>query len=180
MTDTKIYKITSNHTENIFIGSTIRTLTEIEEEHAANYNRYLKDNTNNYCTSFELIKQPTYEILLIEEVNVEGEADLSKIKGTYIKNTPNCVNKQIAGRTQEQWNKDNQEHRSKLAKERYQNNKEDKKLKTKEYYQNNKEELLAKQREKIECECSGNYSRSQEARHYKTVKHQNYIKTKNA
>jgi ATP:corrinoid adenosyltransferase len=174
----KIYKITSNHTPNVFMGSTIRTLKDVLEEHESNYNRYLKDNNNNYCSSFELIKQPTYDIVLIEEVNVETEAELSKIKGEYIKNTDNCINKCVAGRTQKEWIDDNAEHISEIGKEYYKKNKDTKKLKTKEYYEKNKEALSLKKKEKIVCECSSNYTHGGKAKHLKTTKHQDYINNK--
>jgi hypothetical protein len=171
----KIYKITSEHTPNVYIGSTIRTLKERLKDHKKDYNRYLKDNNNNYCSSFELIKQPTYEIVLIEEVNVETQTELVKKEGEYIKNTDNCVNKCVAGRSQKEYEKDNAEHRSELGKERYKKNKDAQKLKTKEYYKNNKEALSLKKKEKIVCECSGNYTRVGKAKHLKTEKHKSYI-----
>jgi hypothetical protein len=173
MSKQKIYKITSNHIPGIFIGNTERTLKEVLEDHESNYNRYLKDNNNNYCTSFELLKQPTYDIELVAEVTSEEE--VSEIKGYHIKNTENCINKHVAGRTLKEWQQDNSEHRLEVTQEYYEKNKEKIKEQKKEYRKNNKEKIAEKKREMVICECSGTYSSDHKTRHTQTTKHQNFI-----
>lgn len=170
MSKHKIYKITSNHTNDVFIGSTIRTLQEALEDHESTYNRHLKDDKNHYCTSFKLLKQSTYNIELIIEVN---ENEMVKIKNDHIKNTQHCVNKHVAGRTQKEWQQDTSQHRLEVAKEYYEKNKEKIKENKKEYYKNNKDTM--KKRDVITCVCSGTYSGGQEKKHSQTKKHQDFI-----
>ena len=64
----KIYKICSNLTDNIYIGSTTQSLSQRLSEHVRRCNHYIKID-NNYISSFEIIKLGDYYITLIEECN---------------------------------------------------------------------------------------------------------------
>ena len=65
----KIYKIVDNTTGNIYIGSTCKPLSARLACHRASYKIYL--NTGKpYYSSFEILKNNNFDIILIEEVNV--------------------------------------------------------------------------------------------------------------
>ena len=69
---------------------------------------------------------------------------------------------------------DNKEKIKEKGKEYRQDNKEKIKEKYKEYYKNNKE----KRNKKFECECGGKYLHTNKSSHFKTKKHQEYMKSK--
>lgn len=60
-----IYKITSNETEQIYIGSTIQPLHKRLIQHRNKYKRY-KNGTYHYLSSFEIVKYDDAIIILIE------------------------------------------------------------------------------------------------------------------
>jgi predicted GIY-YIG superfamily endonuclease len=52
-----IYKIVSDSTDKIYIGSTVKTLEKRLEYHENSYEIwYHKDFRRGYCTSFEILK----------------------------------------------------------------------------------------------------------------------------
>ena len=62
----KIYKICSNLTDKIYIGSTTQTLAKRLYHHVSQYTSYNIDNSKVYVSSFEIIKLEDYYISLIE------------------------------------------------------------------------------------------------------------------
>jgi len=102
-----IYSIRSHQTKDIYIGSTIQTLSMRIASHRREYKRWLKTNTK-YCSSFKLIQYEDVYIELIEEINVQSRQELRKLEGECIRKT-NCVNKIIAGRTKKEYNLDNRD-----------------------------------------------------------------------
>ena len=61
----KIYKITSNQTENVYIGSTCKTLSERLNGHQRKYRDYDAAEGYGYYASFEIVK---YDDAIIEEL----------------------------------------------------------------------------------------------------------------
>jgi hypothetical protein len=49
-------------------------------------------------------------IELIEDYPCNSKAELLKREGEIIRQTPNCVNRCVAGRTKKEWDSDNREH----------------------------------------------------------------------
>lgn len=49
-------------------------------------------------------------IELIEEFPCNSKVELLKREGEIIKQTPNCVNRCVAGRTKKEWDEANREH----------------------------------------------------------------------
>ncbi len=106
----KIYKICSNLTDKIYIGSTTQTLAKRLYAHVLDYKQYVKTNTK-YITSFEIIMLGDYYITLIEEHTFNNRQQLCRREGEIIKlNINNVVNKQITGRTDTEYYNDNIEH----------------------------------------------------------------------
>jgi len=100
----KIYAIRSHQTPDVYIGATCTTLTKRLSEHKSHYKK-----NNKYYTSFEILKYPDYYIELVEEVKCENKMELTRREGQIIRETENCVNKVIAGRTNREWREDNKE-----------------------------------------------------------------------
>jgi hypothetical protein len=143
MTDTrynngKIYKLVSNHTDKIYIGSTIQKLSSRISGHRRAYNTYLNGKTNN-VTSFNLVCFPDCKIYLIELCNCNSKYELEKRERFYIESME-CVNKIIPGRTKKEYAQDNHAYISERGKKYYQINK--KKITDRE---------KEKRKEKIEC-----------------------------
>ena len=113
-----IYKIKSLQTDKIYIGSTKKTLEKRLSEHKSKYKIWIKDNTKNYLTSFEILKFNDYQIELIETCVYVDNAEKLKKEGYHIKlNIVICVNKVIAGRTKTEYNVDNYERCSEQKRE---------------------------------------------------------------
>lgn len=91
----KIYKITSKQTDVIYIGSTVKSLSERMGSHKSNYTRY-KQGLHNYVSSYQILEYDDAIIELIENYPCESKQELLAREGYYIKNNPKCINKHIA------------------------------------------------------------------------------------
>ena len=154
----KIYKITSPHTDSVYVGSTIKSLRQRLQEHESNYRSYLKGKRMK-LESFEILKLNDYNIELIENYPCNNRNELVLREGYWMK-LIECVNNTIAGRTKKQYHIDNREHHINYSKK---------------YYQINKNTLLEKQKMQTNCECGGHYARNHKARHMRSKKHQKYL-----
>jgi hypothetical protein len=139
-----IYKIVSNKTDKIYIGSTTKKLKERFRGHK----KHLKDNTG--VTSKQIMKYDDARIELIETMIFNNRSELSKREGYYIKlHKDKCVNKMVAGRTEKEYYLDTLEH-------------------IKQYYNDNIEHIKENQNAIEICAlCDGTYTRRNKARHYK-------------
>jgi len=103
----KIYQIVSPDGTK-YIGSTIRELHSRFYNHVSDYK-----NNKHGTASFDLFKKYGIEnckIELIENYPCDSRKMLEKREGEIIKQTLNCINKVIAGRTTKEWICDNIEH----------------------------------------------------------------------
>jgi hypothetical protein len=151
----KIYKIVDNTNENIYIGSTSEpTLAKRLANHLRSYKYYLTHKTH-YISSFKIIENGDYEIVLLETYPCNLKDELKARERYYIE-TLNCVNKYIPTRTREEYREEHKEDKkaydqiykaenkekiSEYRLEYYQNNKDYFKQKNDEYYEQNKEQL---------------------------------------
>ena len=101
MTIGRIYKITDNTNDNIYIGSTTKQLNERLKGHEYDYKRYLNGKFN-YITSFMIIKNNDYDIELIEELQYNLNDELFAREGHFI-SILECVNKFIPNRTKKEY-----------------------------------------------------------------------------
>ena len=145
----KIYAIKSNETDEVYIGSTCDILKGRFCSHKADFKRKLRGEKFRYSTSDKLLKYSDAYIELIEEYPCETKRELLDREGYFIKNTPNCVNTQIQGRTMAEWRVDNAEKIKKYSKEYYEKNREIQNEKHKEWYYSDKgREYLERLKEK--------------------------------
>ena len=166
----KIYVIKSNETEDVYIGSTCATL----KTRLINHKSAFKTGKKRIGEARKILKYADAYIELIENCSCETKRELLDREGEVIKNTPNCVNTQIQGRTMAQYRIDNDEKLKQQGKEYREKNKEMlnekynkwyKTDKAKEYYEKQKQ----KRNVKVSCpNCNKEYSKSNLKRHMKT------------
>jgi P2-related tail formation protein len=94
----KIYKITCNITNKIYIGATCKTLNARISNHKNDYKRSLK-NKYNYVSSHDIIKNNDYKIELIENYPCNNKKELQE-REKYFINTIHCINKYMKNKTQ--------------------------------------------------------------------------------
>jgi hypothetical protein len=169
----KIYKLVSNQTDKIYIGSTCKDrLCQRLATHKGHYNHWLKNNNNGYMASYELFKLGDVEIILLESVNCNSKDELLKKEREYIeKHKEILVNKVRPIITKDE--------RKQYRKQHTEDNKEKIKEWKKQYYSENKEEINERRKEIYNCECGKKYTIRNKARHERTPKHQKYINLSN-
>ena len=144
----RIYKIVSSECDGCYIGSTTKHLNKRFSDHKAHYKRYVA-GTQNYITSFEILKFVDAQIELIHEGVFTCKKDLEHLEGEIIQTTPNAVNKHVAG-----WTGTMQEYRQ-------------------QYRHRNMEKLNMHYNTKHDCSrCGGKYMLRNKSRHVKSKTHQ--------
>ena len=134
----KIYKITDVGYNKCYIGSTCESLSKRMERHRKQYKEYIKGRMKKKTTAIDIFNEFGIEnckIELIENYPCQSKEELFKREGGHIKATE-CVNRQIAGRTQQEWKLDNPEQ----AREYYERGK----VRARAYYHKHKEEIIEK------------------------------------
>ena len=163
-----IYTIRSQHTDNIYIGSTCQPLYKRFFEHRRKYTRY-KKGVPIYISSYKILEFGDGYIELLESYPCNSRMELHKREGELIRQYKDvCVNMCVAGRTIKQYKMENKEQIKEKGKQYRMENKE----KIKKYREKNKERLT----EKHNCDCGGHYMLKHKATHEKTKKHLNFIK----
>jgi hypothetical protein len=149
----KIYKIVDYTNNNNYIGSTCEPiLARRLAGHVGSYKSYLNGKTN-YVSSFKVLENGNYNIILIEEYPCETKDQLLAREGHYIENM-DCVNKYKAGAFNE------------VGRIEY----------DKQHHQKNIEKIHNRKNKKFNCECCGKYIDANRQHHMKSKKHQNYLK----
>jgi hypothetical protein len=170
----KIYAIKSNETKDVYIGSTCSTLEKRMSSHKADYKRKLRGETFRSTTSENVLKYSDVCIELIENFPCETKKQLLDREGEIIKNTPNCINTQVQGRTMAQYRIDNVEKLKQQQMEYRERNKEILKDRFNKWYSSDgAKEYYEKQKVKrnviVKCpNCDKDVSKSNLSRHMKT------------
>ena len=156
----KVYCIKSPHTPNIYIGSTIQPLSYRMSLHNYHYRKHTKGEHGN-ISSFDIIKFGDAYIELIENYPCANKEELEKREGEIIRESPNSINNNIAGRTKQQYYEDNKESILERHKQYYEDNKESIRERHKQYYDDNKESIRehAKQHYEDNKEYYNQYSK---------------------
>jgi hypothetical protein len=87
----RIYKIIDLDTNEYYIGSTTIALSQRLAQHVSSYKCYLNGKGNN-ITSFKIIEQGNYDIVLIELFPCESKEQLHAKESHYCQSIT-CVNK---------------------------------------------------------------------------------------
>jgi hypothetical protein len=157
----KIYKLWSPEGDEIYIGSTIQKLCDRKTKHKFGDGSVSK-------ILFE--KYTDVRIELLEYFPCNNKEELNKKEGEYIRKL-DCVNRNIAGRTQKEWCDDNKEKIKENKKEYRENNKD----RFKEWCENNKEKIKEYRQNKFTCECGKTVTFINKARHERSKVHQAFI-----
>lgn len=174
----KIYKIVSNQTDKVYVGSTTKKyLSQRIDEHRSRF-RAWKRNTYHYVTSFDIIQYDDAEIILIENAECKSKDELHARERHWIDQL-DCVNKNIPGRGRKEYIKEyckkNREKLCQTKKRYYTENNEKIKKKSNRYYENNKNNILQRLQKKDSCICGIVVSHGHRSRHNKSVKHKQWI-----
>lgn len=144
---TKIYKIWSLLGNKIYIGSTTKDyLSQRMTSHRYTYNKYKKTN-KCFITSFILFDEYGIEncsIELLEAKHCNNIDEVKQLEGGYIRKLE-CVNKNIAGRTNKEYNKDNKDKLNIHCAKYYEEHKDDIQKKHNKYYEDNKAKIRLQQ-----------------------------------
>jgi len=184
----RIYKIVSDSTDKIYIGSTCNPLCKRLSQHRSAHKKCKEGKkTNGIVKSFEIIESGNFDIVLLENYPCESKEQLHARERYWIEqNKAIAVNKYIPTRTYDEYYKENVEtlkekmkiyainHKAEKResdKKYYNKNIDDVKACHKEYYEKNKETINEKRREKIVCACGSTVRKAAILRHNKTAKH---------
>lgn len=156
--NSKIYAIRSHQTEEIYIGSTTQTLSRRMAGHRTAYKRFTEGKTTAFYTSFKILSDVDAYVELLEEFPCVNRIELNKREGELIRSM-DCVNKNIAGRSQKQYQKQWREHNKDYQKQWHADNKKH----------------ADKLNEKHVCPCGGKYTQRNVKQHEKSNKHFDFI-----
>ena len=195
----KIYFITDLNYTKFYYGSTCESLTRRFARHKYSFRRYV-ENDKTYrmgnTTSFNLfnefgISNCKIELVCLCPCNTKEEL-LAK-EGQYIRENE-CVNKNIAGRTQQDYvnehrdqiyernrnyQRNNGDKISQTQHEKYIRNSEYYKQKARENHQEKKDQIHEKKNTVIICGCGKQTTNSNKRRHEKCQYHQNWLNQHN-
>jgi hypothetical protein len=164
----KIYKVVSDNSSDIYIGSTTESLSRRMSGHRKDYNGYLKGIRKYISRVKQIFDCEDCHIVLIEEYPCDSKEQLFMRERYHIENMT-CVNKCVPIRDiKEQKQLD------------YQKNKERYKQCAKEYRKTNVEKTKERKHEKITCECGSIISRGALSNHRKSSSHRYYIEKHNS
>ena len=158
----KIYRIKCNVTGLEYVGSTCEpTLAKRLTKHVGQYRSYLK-GTPNYVSSFKVLENNDYDIILIEKYPCNDRDELYS-RECYFTNQIDCVNI----------------NKKQGVINRMGGRKEYNKEKCKVYHESHKEKIHTRKNVHYDCPCGGRYPHCSKARHFKTKKHIKYTEQQN-
>jgi hypothetical protein len=102
-TNGKVYKIVSNLTNQIYVGSTTKKyLSQRMNDHRSAF-KFYGVKKDKYLTSFVILKFYDAEIVLLENVLCKSKDELRARERHYIETLPNTVNKMHPTRTAQEY-----------------------------------------------------------------------------
>ena len=170
----KIYKISNDFNDSIYIGSTCDTLDKRMIRHKLDKQKHPERLLYKLMND---IGFPRFRIELLENFPCSDKYELLQKEASYIRqcDKQNLLNMEIPNRTYKEWYNDNKEHKKNLSHEYYEKNKEVVLEKIKEYKEINKESIKIRRSEKYICECGSTILKDTLARHKRCQKHIDFI-----
>ena len=171
----KIYIIYSLISSKVYFGSTIRTINDRFKDHINYYNGYKKGKKkycNSTCVMFDELDFNNCKVKLIKNYPCLSRKALELEEGKFIQSSKQCYNKNVAGRSIQEYYKSKVEEIKEQKKEYYKSNVDTIKEQQKKYKELNADKI----KQKNNCICGGKYTKNNKTVHYKTVKHLNYLK----
>ena len=141
----QIYKIVSDNSERVYYGSTTQKLYKRIQCHADNYKRFLEGKQVSNYTSYKVLADGNYSIVLVEKFPCEDKSQLLEREKFYIKNNA-CVNRNVPNRTQKEYRIDNKDKIVEDRRNRYEENTEIIKQQSHDYYHENIEAIKEKKK----------------------------------
>jgi group I intron endonuclease len=158
----KIYKITNDLNDDVYIGSTCDTLSRRFSNHKSKSNK--DPNKSPFHSSMSDIGYERFRIQLIEDYPCQDQYQLRQREAFFMRQI-GTMNKFIPfvneSERKERKKKYNQ------TEQRKEKHREESKL----FYQANKDKILEKEKEKVFCECGCEVRKKEIARHKRTQKH---------
>ena len=187
----KIYKITNDYNDDVYVGSTCNTLVKRFCQHKGDAPK--EDRThlplNNLINEIGFNR---FRIELIEDYPCKDKYELNQRQGFYIRQF-GSLNHNVKGRNKEEYSKTeqarylqkesrerNKESRIEYDKEYYEQNKETIAEKRKKYIETNKNKIQEYIKEKITCECGCLISRCSITKHKKSQTHIELLNAKSS
>ena len=144
----KIYKVVDNGYNKTYYGSTIEQLCKRIGKHRGHYKEYKKGNEHR-VTVYDIFDEFGVEnckIELVELYPCNSISELKRREGEVIRDNE-CVNKVIAGRTVNEWKRDNIDRIHEIAKNYRQRNYDKCIERSREAYRQNREHALQHKKE---------------------------------
>lgn len=94
----RIYAIRASNTDDVYIGSTTKTLAQRLAQHRYDYREYQKGK-GHYKKAFDMIGKDCHYIELLEEYSCKSVEELRAKEQKYIRETQGCINLKLPGRT---------------------------------------------------------------------------------
>jgi len=94
----KIYAIRAPGTDDVYIGSTTKSLAARMANHRAHYKAWI-DGRGNWVNSFLILGYEGAYIELVKLVNCCSKEELNREEGAVVRESPACINKQMPGLT---------------------------------------------------------------------------------
>lgn len=181
----KVYILRSRLTNRVYVGSTTQSLAIRKAGHIQKYKSWKNGTNKAYITSFLIIEDGEVEITLVELKPCDTKEELTKAEREWIKKTE-CVNKIVPLRSDAEYKQDKKEEIQAYNKDYYYKNLdrykewrtrwyEENKERKSQYYHDNREKILARNAEKIQCECGGMLQKGNRYNHNRTKRHQTYL-----
>ena len=178
----KIYSIRNNITEDLYVGSTCQPLCKRWWSHKSALRRSDTQSLPLYTKMLELGKENFYiELLLNFPCN--NKEELRAKEGEYIRKLA-TLNTNIAGRNRNSWRADFPEKgrvQAQQYRETYPERVKESQRKYREKYRDKLRttnlERYHTQSKNCQCECGSTYTLCHKARHERTKKHQEYLKS---
>jgi len=170
----KVYEIICRKTGLRYIGSTCEpTLARRLSQHVGSFKSW-KKGKKSYTTSFDIIKDGDYHIVLLESYPCNSRDELHMCEQKHI-NLNECINKRKAFQSKEellesmkQYHEQNHDKIVERKKKHYEQHRDEIIKKTKEYREQNRDEINVKRRETICClNCQKEVNKSNISRHKK-------------
>jgi hypothetical protein len=169
----KIYKIISENTDKIYIGSTILNyLCSRYSTHTGTFRKFENGTGKKQCSSFEILKHGNNKIILIELYPCNSKDELHAREQYYID-----LNKSICVNILKSYVGDNKEEYYKQSKKEYQiKNIEKIKIQRNQFREENREKLRMIDAETKKCElCDFECRKCHYNRHCKSQPHLNKL-----
>lgn len=144
----KVYRIISDLTNQVYVGSTCNPLSKRMAEHRSTYRAHLAGRYPR-VTSFDILQHGDAKIFLLENVACESKEQLLARERHWIETTLNCVNRCIPGRTDAEYH---------------------------EYQAKYRETNRGIINQRHDCPCGGKFTTTNKLVHLKTKKHQEWAK----